>query len=207
MPDTEPRLRIGLIGPAADDEQLGRAVDCLVGERHVTQTVYLGGDDHVERLAAHRRQAVLDDRPGTFLDRAAELAPRGSAAALRALLGADDQAQRLQAVRTVPPPNARSGLHVEMLDDRMVLFAFDRGALTQEDIANADLVIYGRAEECAFERIGPRAFVTPGQLEGGYVAVLEVGEDATLRFEGLTLDGETRLSETLPERAEAPSEP
>ena len=59
----------------------------------------------------------------------------------------------------------------------MVLFVHDKSILDEEDIANASLIVYGKASESDLRRFGRRAFFTPGPLAGGRVAVLESSDD------------------------------
>src|SRR3990172_945955 len=79
-----------------------------------------------------------------FLDRAVRAALQGSAEAVERLLAADASMRRLGDLRGLPPSPARA---IEMIDDHIVLLVNDKAVLDQEDIANAYLVVYGKAPE------------------------------------------------------------
>lgn len=183
-------MRIGLVGPADVDGAASadasgaqtyahaafrEAVLFLLGDAEADQVVYLGEGAHAERaLAAWAHELGGDDAEECFFRQAAELASSGTADAIEALLARDAELARLRAVRKLPPPPARA---VEMLDDRVVLFVHDKAILDEEDIANAHLVVYGRASQAELRRFGRRAFFTPGPLRQGRVGVLEASEE------------------------------
>jgi hypothetical protein len=169
-------VRIGLLGPSEDDEPGFReAVLFLLGDVEAEQVVYLGTGEFAQR-AIERWTIDLggQDAEERFLVRAAQLAPSGAPDAIEALLATDAEIARLAAIRKLPPPPARA---IEMIDDRMVLFVHDKAILDEEDIANAHLIVYGRASEADLRKFGRRAFFTPGPLRGGRVGVLEAGGD------------------------------
>ncbi len=165
-------MRIGVIGPADDvEEGFREAVSFLLGDADVEQVVYLGTGDFVERAIESWASERAEE---TFLERAALLAQRGRPDEIELLLEADTSRSRLEFVRKLPPFPARA---IEMMDDRMVLFVHDKAILNEEDIANAQLIVYGRASESDLRRFGQRTFFTPGPLCCGRVGVLEACED------------------------------
>ena len=84
--------------------------------------------------------------------------------------------------------------------DRMVLFVHDKAILDEEDIANAHLIVYGRASESDLRRFGRRAFFTPGPLKGGRVGVLEATDDG-VTVSLYDLSGQPVWRETLAQAA------
>lgn len=167
-------MRIGLLGPTDDEAAFREAALFLLGDAEADQVVFLGDGETAERAIATWSRELGSDPEIAFLDRAAALAARGTPDQLLALLEKDAELTRLAAIRKLPPPPARA---VEMVDDRMVLFVYDKAILDEEDIANAHLIVYGKASESDLRRFGRRAFFTPGPLAGGRVGVLESSED------------------------------
>lgn len=171
-------MRIGLLGPAASDlGALRDGVEFLLGDAEVDQVIYLGDDDETIRaVTTEWARDIFGGEPdeSAFLDRAVELAVSGTAAQLEELLDAEASLRRLSAVRMLPPPPARA---VEMLADRILLAVHDKSVLDEEDIANAAIIVYGKAKEAEIRRFGSRYFVTPGPAAEGRVALIEVEDD------------------------------
>lgn len=95
-----------------------------------------------------------------------------------------------------PSGDAAAGaLAMDMLGDVLCCVVHDKNDLSREDLQNATVFIHGRAPEPKVVQIGPRFFVTAGQLTGGDRAtcgLLEVVE-RNLRFSAFTLDGSTAI--------------
>lgn len=184
-------MRIGLIGPAGDaDALLSAAIRLLVLEFGVDQVVYLGSDGAIDRLAAAFTQRI----GGSFDDRVLVLAQSGDAAELRDLLAAEAELARLGTLRVLPPAPSRT---LEMIDDRFLLFVHDKATLEEDDIANAQVIVYAQSPRCLYRRFGPRAFFTPGMLSEGQVGMLETDVDGRLTITAHTMDGSCVLSEML----------
>jgi hypothetical protein len=186
-------VRIGLIGPGEDDALLRESARTLLETAAVDQVVYLGDAAYLEGATdrwAHELGVATDD---AFLKRALEVAMSGSADDVDALLASDALTARLAHVRKLPPPPARA---VELVDDRVVLFVHDKAVLDEEDIANASLVVYGRASEAVFRRFGKRAFFTPGPLSGRRLGVIESTDDGAF-VSLLDLAGQPVLREAI----------
>ena len=172
-------MRLGLIGPGNGDAvALREAIEFLVGDAAVDQAVYLGTDDLVERvLETWSRELLGEGGDDAFLDRVAAQARTAPAPELERLLAADLAYERLDVVRKLPPPPARA---VEMLEDRIVLIVYDKAVLDEEDIVNAQLIVYGKAAKDDLKRFGSRYFVTPGPLAGGKVGLVDVEADGRI---------------------------
>lgn len=172
-------MRIGLVGPAepGDGEALRDAVEFLLGDVDVERVLYLGSDPTVARreLGRWAHELGSDATPGPeFAASASRLAREGSAEAIEELLERVDWRRLLDLVHTLPPPPARA---VEMIADLLLLAVFDKSVLDEEDIANAQLIVYGRATEANLKRFGRRYFLTPGPVAAGQVAVVDLEED------------------------------
>jgi len=186
-------MRIGLIGPALDSKpKLERALELLSGDGAMRQIIYLGGDDAAGQVVAARARVGLD--ADTFLRRAAQLAPRGSADEIVQLLAEERNTSRLGLIRRLPEPPARA---IEMMDKWIVLAVHDKAVLDEDDISNAHIIVYGRAEEASLDRFGPRCFFTPGPLSLDQLGCLELMPQGHVEVRLLDLDGNLLWSEPL----------
>ncbi len=171
-------MRIGLLGPTGADATIVReAVEFLLRDVEVDHAIYLGEDpaplDAI--LRAWTDEMFEGQAPeDAFLDEACALAEFGEPSAIDALLARDALARRLARVRVLPPTPARA---IEMIGDRIILAVHDKRVLDEEDIANANLIVYGRSDKADLRKFGPRYFLTPGPLSEGRVAVVEVEGD------------------------------
>jgi hypothetical protein len=193
-------MRLGLLGPAAGAlDMLRESVEFLVGDAAVDQVIYLGNDDAIERVLAAWAEELFGGEPSedAFLERVAALAPRGEAGELERLLTADAAVQRLGAVRCLPPPPARA---VEMLGDRIVLLVHDKAHLDEDDIANANLVVYGRSPAADLKRFGHRYFFTPGPMREGRIGVVDLEDDGRIAVSLYDPGGVPHLREILERR-------
>ncbi|NOY91752.1 MAG: hypothetical protein GXP55_11200 [Deltaproteobacteria bacterium] len=191
-------MRLGILGSAkgAGAELVLDAVELLAGDLSVDRVIYLGEDAAVEDAAwAHAKHLGDPESLATaFLDRAAELAVCGDPPALEELLEVDLELQHLAEVRRVPKAPNRA---IELLEGSIVLFVADKATLSEEDIANAHVIIYGHAKEMAHARFGTRSFFTPGELAGRRVGVLEVEGDGRIVLSAYALSGEPVLRELV----------
>jgi hypothetical protein len=186
-------MRIGLIGPEnGTRDDLERALSLCVDDPEVRQVIYLGSDDAAGEIVERWARERLG--PEQFLARGAELACSGSPDEIGALLREEDAAQRLMAVRRLPDPPARA---IEMMDTWLVLAVHDKAVLEEDDIANAHVIVYGRAKEAAIKRFGPRCFFTPGPIAGGKLGMLSLRADGQLDVSLLDLRGEVLATEAL----------
>jgi len=173
-------MRIGVVGPGDQDPKLLReAGEFLLGDCGVEQAFYLGPHESLEAVlgdwTAEVTRGVTTEEG--FASTALTVALSGSADDVRGLLARDRERQRLTAFRPLPPAPAHA---IELFDDKILLFVHDKAQLSQEDIENAFVVVYGRSKQCALHRFGPRTFFTPGPLSQNRVAVLERAEDGHL---------------------------
>jgi hypothetical protein len=194
-------MRIGLLGPGEDEAIFREAARFLLQETDVEQVVYLGDAEFLEGVTSRWVKELGVASEDGFLRHALDVAMSGSAEEVEALLVRDTLTARLAQIRKLPPPPARA---IELVDDRVVVFVYDKAVLDEDDIANAAVVVYGRSTEAGVRRFGKRLFVTPGPLEGrrvafiedddngAFVSLVEVGGRAVLR-ESLTA-GSTKMT-------------
>jgi hypothetical protein len=185
-------MRIGIIGQAGESDELRRAIDLFLTDSQVKQIIYLGDDSAVDAvLTDFARENLGEDE---FLRRGAALACAGSADDIEGLLAEDRAAQRLSLLRRLPPPPARA---IEMLEKWIVLAVHDKAILDEDDVANAHVIVYGKAPEADFKRFGPRSFLTPGPLARGKVGHIALRSDGGLDVSLLDLTGNALLRESI----------
>ena len=167
-------MRIGLLGPTDDEETLREATSFLLGDADADQVVFLGESSFLE-VAITRWASDLGLGRGTsFVDRALVACLSENPRTLDEFLTADHYARRLLDVRRLPDAPARA---IEFMDDRVVLFVRDKSILDEEDIANANLIVYATGAESQLHKFGRRAFFTPGPLGAGRVGVIESSDE------------------------------
>jgi hypothetical protein len=186
-------MRIGVIGQAGKSKNdLRKAIELFLADPEIKQVIYLGMDGALDGVVSEWSKENL--REDDFLARGAVLACDGGADAIEALLGEDRSVQRWSAVRRLPDPPARA---IEMLEKWIVLAVHDKAILDEDDVANAHLIVYGKAGEADFKRFGPRSFLTPGPLSKGKVGRLTLRDDGHLDIDLLDLKGATVLHEEV----------
>ncbi len=166
--------KLGILGPTDDDETLREAASFLLGDAEADQVVFLGSGAFLEEALERWAADVGLDGGSTFLDRALDAARSGDARTIEQFLAEDAGARRIVDVRRLPDPPARA---IELLDDRIVLFVHDKAVLDEEDIANANVIVYGVSKESQLNKFGKRAFFTPGPLSAGRVGILESSDE------------------------------
>jgi hypothetical protein len=185
-------MRIGIIGQAGESDELRRAIELFLTDPQIKQIIYLGDDTAVDEVLSNfARENLGEDE---FLRRGAELACQGSADDIEGLLAEDRAGQRLALLRRLPPPPARA---IEMLEKWIVLAVHDKAILDEDDVANAHIIVYGKAADADFKRFGPRSFLTPGPLNGGRVGRIALRADGGLDVSLLDLSGNSVLRESI----------
>lgn len=167
------------------DEWLARRRDELLRERHYSNQDFL--DDVVGYLAAQPQVP----RPPAFGQTAAEY----------------EEAERIARLRSriVRAPEKECGSYqdpniprkpLDLLGDSLCCIVHDRNDLDREDLLNASIFVYGKQPKPGVVQIGPRYFVTPGQLADATTAtcgLLEQVEAKTFKYSAFTLAGETMV--------------
>lgn len=185
--------RVVAIGPAAGCEQtLIDVLERALAHSDTRQVIYLGQDGAATAAVEKLRGGLSAEH---FLTQAVEVALRGSATQVAALLASDARGQRLSLVRCLPPAPARA---VEMLERWILLSVFDKAILDEDDIANAHVILYGKSDSSALTRIGPRCFFSPGPLANGRIGVLSVSNQGDLELHIEDLEGRILQQDELP---------
>jgi hypothetical protein len=186
-------MRMGIIGQAGGSPvALRRAIELFLTDPQVKQIIYVGDDAAIDQAVADFQRENLDE--DEFLRRSVELACSGTAEQIEGLLEADQEAQRLSMLRRLPDPPARA---IELFEKWIVLCVHDKAILDEDDVANAHVIVYGKADEADFKRFGPRSFLTPGPLEKGRVGRVSLRADGGLEVSLLDLDGNSVLRESI----------
>jgi hypothetical protein len=191
-------MRLGLLGPSAGNSTiLGRAAEFILRDAHVDRAVYLGDDGVLETTVTEWATRLVGPDPtddGAFR-RAANLALTGNAAQIDRFVVSERARLRLRSLESLPAGDGRS---IEMISDRIAILIHDKAMLSEDDIASANLLVYGKSPEPLLKKIGARWFLTPGMLgcKGGGVAVLE-DDDDEIRAEIFDEKGARSRMETL----------
>ena len=186
-------MRFGFIGPAhTDTAALERAAKLLIVDYEVDQLIYLGEDDALkEFVAAHESE----DDSDSVERRVAQVAATGSPTDIEEVLRQLRGTRYLEKLRVAPRPPTRA---MEMLDDRIVLIVRNKATLSEEDVVNSNVVVYGDAGELMFKRFGPRCFFSPGPLEGGHVGLIDdQSETGGVVARAIDADGEILWTEPI----------
>jgi hypothetical protein len=193
------RMRLGILGPANDDLiGLARAAQFLLDDAHAEKVLYLSDDGAMERVVVSwARDLVGSPNPsgeGLF-KRAAERCARATPDAIDGFVDGERARLRLGVFYSLPSGQSRT---IEILDGRVVVFVYDKAMLDEEDIAAAQILVYGKATEPRIKRVGTRVFVTPGPIgaAGGGVAVLDDGAEG-VRVEIMGPTGAVSAHETI----------
>lgn len=187
--------------------RLGRALELLSGQLACERIFFLGGRysdlDAVLKQRTPKREA--QDTGEVFVAEVArfvaarELEREGTGLALGA--------EELFGVPVVRVPEQGSARYddsdtpnvvLEMLGATIVLLVHNKADLVRDQIANAQLIAHGNSPEAAVVQIGPRAFVTPGSLQGDGASIGVVDDTGGApRFDVHDLQGVLTQSHAL----------
>lgn len=186
-------VRVGIVGPAGvHHASLRRALEPLLDDPDTRQIIYLGMDGAAVAVVEEWMRDGMSRE--SFLAQAAELARAGSPDAIRTLLDEEEKSHRLARIRCLPEPPVRA---VEMLEKWILLAVHDKAVLDKDDIANAHVILYGKAKHAGFKRFGPRCFFTPGPLSSGLIGQLELLEQGDLAVRAYDMHGNLHIDEVV----------
>lgn len=172
-------MRLGILGPANDDLiGLARAAQFLVDEAHAEKVIYLCHDRALERVVVSWAREIVGADPSgeASFKRAAARCARAAPAEIDAFVAGERARLRLKAFVSLASVERRT---IEILDGRMVLFVYDKAVLDAEDLAAAQLIVYGKSPAPTLERTSGPVFLAPGPIgspQGG-AALLDDGVD------------------------------
>jgi hypothetical protein len=172
-------MRLGILGPAYDDMiGLARAAQFLLDEAHAEKVIYLADDGALERVVVSWARDLVGENPSgeALFKRAAARCARASPVEIDNFVESERARFRLNVFMSLPSGQART---IEILDGRVVLFVHDKAMLDEEDIAAAQLLVFGKSREPLIKRVGARVFMTPGPIgsQTGGAALLDDGAD------------------------------
>jgi hypothetical protein len=172
-------MRLGILGPAMGDMiGLARAAQVLLDEAHAEKVIYLADDGALERVVYSWASEIIGSNPsgeGLF-KRAAARCARAAPDEIDHFVEGERARLRLEVFVSLPSGQRRT---IEILDGRVVVFVYDKAVLDEEDIAAAQLLVYGKAREPLLRRVGARVFLSPGSIgcPTGGSALLDDGVD------------------------------
>lgn len=210
---------IGLLSDSNGDlAAIDAAYDLLKG-RGAKRFLFCGGRyADLDEWLSYRKKKLRDDQGYSDLDFLSDVSgwlgggeqvERGAAFGLEELggdekKGVDDLSRLLEKFTRTPE---RDSLHfrnadiprklVDMVGDQLCCMVHDKNDLDRDDLMNATVFLHGRQLEPKVVQIGPRFFVSPGQLSGapeqtcGYLEVI----DKQLKFSAFRLDGQQLIEQ------------
>ena len=170
-------MRLGILGPACDDMiGLARAAQLLVDDAHAERVIYLAADGALERVVVSWAHEIVGTNPSdeVLFKRAAVRCARAAPDEIDRFVEGERARLRLSVFVSLPSGQSRT---IEILDGRVVLFVYDKAMLDEEDIAAAQLLVFGKAREPLIRRVGARIFLAPGPIgcPTGGAALLDDG--------------------------------
>ncbi len=172
-------MRLGILGPAHDELiGLARAAQFLLDEAHAEKVIYLSDDGAMERVVVSWARELVGPNPSgeALFKRAAARCAKAKPIEIDNFVESERARLRLGVFYSLPSGQSRT---IEILDGRVVLFVYDKAMLDEEDIAAAQILVFGKSREPLIKRVGARGFVTPGPIgtpEGG-AALLDDGAE------------------------------
>ncbi len=191
-------MRLGILGPALDDMVgLARMAQFLLDQAYAEKVIYLSHDDALERVVFSWAREIVGSNPSdeVVYKRAAARCARATPGEIDHFVESERARQRLQVFASLPSESSRT---IEILDGRVVLFVYDKASLDEEDIAAAQLLVFGKSNEPIIRRVGARMFFSPGPIgcAGGGAAVIDDGVEG-MRVELLGEGGVVTHQELL----------
>jgi hypothetical protein len=192
-------MRLGILGPAKGDlAGLARAARMLLDDAQVDKVIYLADDGALDAVVRSWARGMVSGNPSedALFMRAAARCAQASPEAIDAFVTRERARERLRVLTSLPEGARRT---IEFLDNRVVLFVYDRAILDEEDIAAASVLVFGRSVDPQMKRIGSRVFVAPGRIgwPGAGSGVLDDEGGGGLRIEIRGGDGAVTVQETL----------
>jgi hypothetical protein len=191
-------MRLGILGPACDDMiGLARAAQFLLDEAHAEKVIYLSDDGALERVVFSWARELVGANPSdeALFKRAAARCARAAPVDIDDFVESERARLRLSVFVSLPSGQSRT---IEILDGRVVVFVYDKGMLDEEDIAAAQLLVFGKAREPLVRRVGARMFLSPGPIGSinGGAALLDDGADG-IKVEVLGPGGVVTMQEQI----------
>jgi hypothetical protein len=181
-------VNLGILGPAHGDLVAFRAhCERLLFHEGVERIVYLGVDDALDAASSGWHEALgaaADDE--TFFDRIAAVAADDDPAALDAVLAHEARGARLGDIGDLAGDGGR---RVELCDGGLVLLLDEHHRPSDDDLANALLVVHGSAPRADLRTRGTCTVVSSGPLPRNGVAVHLHLDRTRLRVRLLDLAG------------------
>jgi hypothetical protein len=194
-------MRLALLGPAAPEKEgkdLRQAAEFALLGAAVDRAVYLGDDLAMQRVAEAWSAELSSPKHSNFWEEVADLlGPDTSKAQVERVMQREEAKLKLRKLEMLPQGTRRS---LELLGTRVAILVDDRERLEPEDLAEANVVIYGKAPAARARLVGEQWFVSPGFLsdEGGIAIIEETGDSLRVTFHDQK--GGAHGSETLKQK-------
>jgi hypothetical protein len=170
----------------------------LLDDAQVDKGIYLADDGALDAVVRNWARVMVGGNPSeeALFMRAAARCAEASPEAIDAFVTRERARERLRVLTSLPEGARRT---IEFLDNRVILFVYDRAILDEEDIAAASVLVFGRSVDPQLKRIGSRLFVAPGRIgwPGAGCGVLDDEGGGGLRIEIRGGDGAVTAQETM----------
>lgn len=199
-PCEKAHMRLGVIGPSQGDlVALATAAQVLIDRARVERVIYLGKDDALDRVVSAWATDIVGANPNesVMFDRAARACVKASSEEIEVFVASERARRRLRVFTTVPSPPGRT---IEIFDGRIAVFIYDKATLDEDDIAGAQLLVFGRTDKRLVHRVGSRTFVAPGALSADGATGIAVFDDevgGVLTVEFLDITGTVVATEKI----------
>ncbi len=186
-------FRFGILGPTLQPARLREALRFLLVDAESDRVICLCEPNFVRKeiQSWSRELAAIGSADAGEYELSAiaadELAAETPLSVERArdLLHSIKALRRLRSIQVLDEARSKA---IEFVGGRCVTMVLDKGLLTEDDVANASLVLYGRSPQPEFRRFGKRCFFSPGPVDAHHVGLLEQHEsEATITL--FDLDG------------------
>ncbi len=170
-------MRLALLGPSEGQTEALETVARFVLQGHaVDRAVYLGLDGELDALVRRLASDLVGDNPSEdgVWSRSVRACLRATPVEIDRYLGAERERAALRIFESLPDVETRA---VEMLAGALVVMTHDKGVLTEEDMLPARVLIFGKAKAAVVKQVGPRWFLSPGNLVEGGLMTLDDDDD------------------------------
>jgi hypothetical protein len=169
-------MRLGFLGPADGDIPLGDVARRVLGELGVERVIYLGIDGALDEVVRTWAEALVGTNPteAGLWQRAAGACPASKPEDIDRFIATERELRGLRRFESLPDESTRS---VEMVGGSVAVMVYDKGALTEEDMLPARVLIFGKSRQPLVRQVGQRWFLAPGTQQNGGTLILEDDDD------------------------------
>ncbi|HZF51038.1 MAG TPA: hypothetical protein VE093_20400 [Polyangiaceae bacterium] len=190
-------MRLGVLGPAQGDlPALAVRVQRLLDEQHAEKVIYLAEDGALDQIVASWARGIVGDEldENAVFERAAERCVAASSEAIDEFVALERARLRLKVLVSLSEGRRLN----ELLGGRVATFVYDGANLSEEDLAGASLLVFGKSDEPRITRVGARLHIAPGAIDSPNGGAVVLDDSAgSVNIEILSSSGEVTARETI----------